>query len=114
MSLRAGSATPPATAPSAGIWRPITSSPPTHDGEKVVEVVRDAAGELADGFHLLRLPKRLLRLLARFVLGFKLPRALPDRLLQGLGEGAQLHQRPLAFRHVDVDADDPNGTPLAS
>ena len=30
------------------------------DGEDVVEVVRDAAGELADGLHLLRLPQLLL------------------------------------------------------
>ena len=29
-------------------------------GQQIVEVVRDAAGELADGFHLLRLAQRLL------------------------------------------------------
>ncbi len=28
-----------------------------HDGEHVVEVVRDSAGQLADGFHLLHLPR---------------------------------------------------------
>ena len=32
------------------------------DGKQVVEVVRHAAGELADGVHLLRLPQRILRL----------------------------------------------------
>jgi hypothetical protein len=36
-----------------------------HDpGEQVVEVVRDAAGQLADGFHLLRLAKLRLELRA--------------------------------------------------
>ena len=34
------------------------------DGQEVVEVVRDAAGELADGFHLLRLAQRFLALAA--------------------------------------------------
>ena len=34
------------------------------DGQKIVEVVRDAAGQLADRLHLLRLPKRLFGLLA--------------------------------------------------
>ena len=29
-----------------------------HDGEKIVEVVRDAAGELADGLHFLRLAQQ--------------------------------------------------------
>ena len=37
------------------------------DGQDVVEVVRDAAGELADGFHLLRPEQRFARLLQRFV-----------------------------------------------
>ena len=32
------------------------------DGEEVVEVVRDAAGELADGLHLLRMAQRFLAL----------------------------------------------------
>ena len=48
-------------------------------GQEVVEVVRDAAGELADGFHLLRLPD--LRLV-----GFDLLKA-PDH---GLGLAALL------------------------
>ena len=34
------------------------------DGQEVVEVVRDAAGQLADGFHLLRLAQRFLALAA--------------------------------------------------
>ena len=32
-----------------------------NDGEDVVEIVRDAAGELADGLHLLRLAQLLLQ-----------------------------------------------------
>ena len=36
----------------------------TDDGQEIVEVVRDAAGELADGLHLLRLPQRFLALAA--------------------------------------------------
>ena len=36
------------------------SAPPMIDGQQVVEVVRDAAGELADRFHLLRLAQRFL------------------------------------------------------
>ena len=32
------------------------------DGEQVVEVVRDARGELADGLHLLRLPELVLEM----------------------------------------------------
>ena len=36
--------------------------PAQDDGEQVVEVVRDAAGELADGLHLLRLAQRFLGL----------------------------------------------------
>ena len=34
------------------------------DGQEIVEIVRDAAGELADRFHLLRLPQRFLALAA--------------------------------------------------
>ena len=34
------------------------------DGQEIVEVMRDAAGELADGLHLLRLPQRFLALAA--------------------------------------------------
>ncbi len=63
-----------------------------HDGQEVVEVVRDAAGELADGFHLLRLAQRLLGPLARLVLRLQLARALLDGLFQRFGEGAKLRR----------------------
>ena len=55
---RARCARPPADAPSTGSCRPIDVEAAEHDGEQVVEVVRDAAGELADGLHLLRLAQR--------------------------------------------------------
>ena len=62
------------------------------DGEHVVEVVRDAAGELADGFHLLDLAKlgfggfAFLRPLLQRLVGFpQLLRALADGLLELLG-----------------------------
>ena len=80
--------------------------PAEHDGEEVVEVVGDAAGELAHSLHLLRLAQGLLGLLAGFVLRFKLAGAFPDAVFQRLGEGAQLSKRALPVRHVDVDADD--------
>ena len=54
-----------------------------NDGEQIVEVVRDAAGELAHGFHLLRLEQRRLRLLAKFRLGLQLLGAR-DQSSQGL------------------------------
>ena len=47
------------------------------DGEQIVEVVRDAAGELADRFHLLRLPEQFLGLLASLVLRFQLRACVP-------------------------------------
>ena len=40
-------------------------------GQQIVEVVRDAARELAHGFELLRLPQRLLRLLQFLCLLFQ-------------------------------------------
>ena len=54
-----------------------------NDGENVVEIVRDAAGELADGFHLLRLAQLLLQLPLR----------------RDVAEQTQHQQRPL----VDLD-----------
>ena len=48
------------------------------DGEQIVEVVRDAAGQLADGFHLLRLPQRLLGQFAPLGFGVEVLRA-PQR-----------------------------------
>ena len=80
--------------------------PAQHDGQQIVEVVRDAAGELADRFHLLRLAERFLGPLAGFVFGFELPRALLDRGFERLGEFAQLDQLALAVGDVDADADD--------
>ena len=44
------------------------------DGQQVVEVVRDAAGQLADRLHLLRLPQRLLGEFAPLALGVELAR----------------------------------------
>ena len=56
--------------------------PAEHDGQEVVEVVGDAAGELPDRLHLLRLAQRFLGLLAGFVLRLKLARAFLDRDLR--------------------------------
>ena len=36
---------------------------PTDDGEQVIEIMRDAAGKVADGLHLLRLPQLVFELL---------------------------------------------------
>ena len=67
-----------------------SAKPPPHrveiaddDGEQIVEVVRDAAGELAHGLHLLRLAQRRLGLLAQPRLGLELLGArdeIPDGL----------------------------------
>ena len=85
------------------------SSPPLNDGEKIIEVVGDPTGELADSFHLLGLAERLFRLLARLVLCFQLARALPDPFLQCVGERPQLCRRALSFGDVDIDADHTEG-----
>ena len=77
-----------------------------HDGEKIVEVMGDAAGELTDGFHFLRLPERFLDLLVSLVFRFQRPRAFPDGLFEAFGEVAKLDQLALARRDVDADADD--------
>ena len=77
-----------------------------HDGEQIVEVMGDAAGELADGFHFLRLAEQFLGFLASLVFRLQLPRALLDGFFQGFGEVAQLDQFALALRDVDADADD--------
>ena len=58
-------------------------------GQQVVEVVRQAAGELAHGFHLLRLAKEFLGFLPLHHLGFELPGPLADALLE---RGVQLVQ----------------------
>ena len=67
------------------------------DGQQVVEVVRDAAGQLADRLHLLRLRKLLLRALQRLL------RLAPlGDVARDLGEADQLAGR-IADR-VDDDA----------
>ena len=66
--------------------------------QKIIEVVRDAAGELADGIHFLRLAQ-----------GFLGPGALGDFLGDALFErGVQRHQRLFGLARlgdIDVDAD---------
>ena len=64
----------------------------------VVEVVRDAAGELADGLHLLRLPQRLLGHL-------QLAGALLDALLQHGVDVDQGGRHFLLLLDVGVGAD---------
>ena len=60
------------------------------DGQQVVEVVRDAAGELANGFHLLGLAQLLVCLLGMHVVR-SCPRALRHY-------GVQLPRRSSAGR----------------
>ena len=82
---------------------------PEIDREKIVEVMGDAAGELADGFHLLRLAELLLHLDAcREVAdetgedGRPAELHLPDREFHGEDRAI------LALRfHLTPDADDP-------
>ena len=64
-------------------------------GEQVVEVVRDAAGEAADRFHLLRLAQRFLGRLA--------PRDLLAQHLVGRGLA------PRARERHDAERDQPDG-----
>ena len=93
--LAAGDARHRRRAVQGGELAPDHVEPALHDGEQIVEIVGDAAGELADRLHLLRLAQRLLRLLAGLVLGFQLARALVHPFFQGLGEGAQLREARL-------------------
>ena len=60
-----------------------------HGHQQIVEVVRDAAGKLADGFHLLRLTQLFLRLLARGHRLDQIGRPLLDALLQRRGQFRQ-------------------------
>ena len=53
-----------------------------HRHQQIVEIMRDAAGELADRFHLLRLPQLLLGLFARGDFLHQIGGALLDALLQ--------------------------------
>ena len=68
--------------------------------------MRDAAGELSDGFHLVRLPERILGALTRLVLRLQFARALLDGFFQRLRETAQLGYGALAFGHIDADPND--------
>jgi hypothetical protein len=75
-----------------------------HGHQQIVEVVRDAAGELPDRLHFLCLPQLLLRLFAGGDFLHQVGRALLDALLEGRGQfcqrralGGQLLQQILAF-----------------
>src|SRR5205085_9982211 len=68
------------------------------DGEEVVEIVGDAAGQLPDRLHLLRLPERLLG-------AEKLAAALDDLLLQRILEPAQRFLGALALGDVEQGAE---------
>ena len=77
-----------------------------HRRQQVVEVVRDAAGQLPDDLHLLRLTVRLLDLHAAVDLGL-------DALLQGLVQELQgLLGLPLADRDGRLVGGDPEEQPL--
>ena len=68
-----------------------------HGHQQVVEVVRDAAGELADRLHLLRLPQLFLRLFAGGNFLHQFGGALIDALFQ---RGAQFRQRGALGRQL--------------
>jgi hypothetical protein len=68
-----------------------------HRHQQVVEVMRDAAGELADGLHLLGLAQLLLRFLAGRYFLHQIGGALLDPLFQG---GRQLRQRRALGRQL--------------
>ena len=75
-----------------------------HRHQQIVEVMRDAAGELPDRLHLLRLAQLLLRLFAGRDFLHQVGGALLDALLEGRGQfrqrralGSQLRQQILAF-----------------
>jgi hypothetical protein len=76
-------------------------------GQKVVEVVRDAAGELADRLHLLRLPEQRLRFQALCAFGLQVRSAfehpllqLGVELLQGVGRGAPVGHVRIHAEHA--------------
>ena len=69
-----------------------------HDRQHIVEVVRDAAGELADRFHLLALPQRFF--------GFQqLAGALHDLLFQRRVQIGECPGRGLLFLDIRIGAD---------
>jgi len=61
-----------------------------HGHQQIVEIMRDAAGELPDGFHLLRLPQLLLGFFARGDFLHQIRGALFDTLFE---RRRQLRQR---------------------
>jgi hypothetical protein len=71
--------------------------------EEIVEIVRDPAGEMTDGLHLLRLAQGILGASPLLALGEKTPigvlepaRAVGDALLERLIETLQRGRRPVA------------------
>jgi hypothetical protein len=70
--------------------------------------MRDAAGELADGLHLLRLTEQFFGFFSSFVLGFQFNRAFADGFFQGLGKCPLFLLGALAVGHVNADADNPS------
>ena len=65
-----------------------------NDREKIVEVVRNATGQLANGFHLLRLPKGLLCHIASF--GFRIQGSCTSHCQQNK---CKEHQRGRNAKH---------------
>ena len=91
---------------------PQEAEVPEHRHQKVVEIVRDAAGELSDGFHLLRLPELILYDASLFhflencgmrptELGRSIRYALFERLIQATQAGL----RHLSLGDIRSDAD---------
>jgi len=71
------------------------------DGEQIVEIVSDAAGEIADRLHLLGLPKPLLdRLVIRDVLHHA-EDVLHFAVLAANGLSSRRHQARAVLRHAD-------------
>ena len=84
-----------------------------HDRQHVVEVVRDAAGQLADRLHLLRLPQRFLGLLALGHFVDQLVGAVRNHLLERAGQAAQVVDRlvALAFALGEIAGGRRDGAP---
>ena len=73
-----------------------------HRHQQIVEVMRDAAGELADRLHLLCLPQLLLRLFAGGDFLHQVGGALLDALLEGRGQFRQ--RRALGSQLLRADS----------
>ncbi len=87
-----------------------------HRHQEIVEIMRDAAGELADRLHLLRLPQLLLCLFARGDFLHQLGGALLDALFQRRRQvrqrralGRQLRQQIFALDIGDLARGDVGG-----